>query len=171
MEEMFDTYNEEGEFLSVKPRSECHKKSPGFFHKTVWILIINSKKQILAQKRAKTKGLYPGKWDTPAAGHIQSGESVLQACVRETHEELGLDVKSEDFVFLREWKMEDLWEFAQIFLLKTDAKENEMTLQIEEVEEVKWFSYDDFVKLIYSNDFCPHDIKYKDWVCEYLKNI
>ena len=60
---------------------------------------------------------------------------------------------------------------AQIYLLKTNDKRDEMTLQKEEVSEVKYLSYDEFVKMFYSEDFCDHAKEYKDWVCETLKEL
>ncbi len=44
-----------------------------------------------------------------------------------------------------------------------------MTLQKEEVSEVKYLSYEDFVKLFYSNKFCAHKKEYKDWAVKELK--
>jgi len=35
------------------------------------------------QKRALLKDIQPGKWDTSVGGHIQSGETVTNAILRE----------------------------------------------------------------------------------------
>lgn len=123
----------------------------------------------MVQKRAATKKKSPNKYDMPSAGHVQAGESLLCACVRETREELGLETKEEDFVFLKEWKNPRGWEFAEIFLLETDAKISDMTLQEEEVALVKWLSLEAFEKLLYSDEFCNHAKEYKDWVINMLK--
>ena len=140
MEEMLDTFDINGKFVGVKSRSFCHSEKPGVYHKPVWIWIVNSKGEILVQKRALTKKKSPGKWDMPSAGHISAGESCLLGCIRETKEELGIEVKKEDFIFLKEFLVQRGWELAQIFK-----------------------------KLIYSDKFCNHDKQYKDWVCEILK--
>ncbi len=169
MEEMLDTFDIDGNFLGVKPRSFCHGENPGCFHKPVWIWFKNSNGEILVQKRALTKKKSPGKWDMPSAGHIDAGETCLQGCVRETKEELGIDLKESDFIFLKEFVNLRGWELAQIYLAYTDVKAEDMTLQKEEVECVKWLTYDEFVKLLFSNDFCNHSQEYKQWVAEVLK--
>lgn len=43
MEEIFDVYTREGEHIGAQPKSVCHSENPGFYHKPVWIYIINSK--------------------------------------------------------------------------------------------------------------------------------
>lgn len=105
----------------------------------------------------------------PSAGHVDAGETLLQACVRETREELGLMTKESDYIFLKEMLNQRGWEFAEIYLLKTSAALSDFKLQTEEVAEVKYLSYDEFVKLLYSEDFCSHAKEYKDWICEELK--
>lgn len=169
MEEMLDTFDINGKFLGVRTRSECHAENPGFYHKPVWIWIINDKGEILVQKRAHTKKKSPDKWDMPSAGHIDAGESVLQGCVRETKEELGIDVKESNFILLKEWVNQRGWELAQIYLLKTTTPITKMTLQKEEVAEIKFLKYDEFIKLFYSEEFCNHDPDYKDYISKVLK--
>lgn len=105
----------------------------------------------------------------PSAGHVDAGESILQGCVRETKEELGLVTKESDYIFLKEWLAQSSWELAQVYLLKTDADLKDFTLQKEEVSEVKFLFYDEFVKLFYSDEFVNHSNDYKDWVCKELR--
>lgn len=136
MEEMLDTFDINGNFLGVKSRSFCHNGNPGVYHKPVWIWIINDKGQILVQKRAATKKNSPNKYDMPSAGHVDAGETLLKACVRETEEELGLRCKETDFIFLKEWLNQKGWEFAEIFLLKTKAKVADMKLQKKKLQRL-----------------------------------
>ena len=106
----------------------------------------------------------------PVAGHVDAGKSLLNACVRETKEELCIDVCQKDFEFLGEYQAAEFWEFGQVYLLKIDAKEDEMSLQKEEVSQVKWLNYKDFEKLFYSSKFCNFKKDYRDWICKTLKN-
>ncbi len=169
MDELMDTYDINGNFVGVNTRSFCHGKNPGVYHKPVWVFIKNDQNEILVQKRSTTKTENPGKWDMPAAGHVLAGETSLQGCVRETEEELGLKYEETDFVFLKEWVNQEGWELAQIFMLTTNAKVSEMTLQPNEVDQVKWLKYDEFVKLLYSKKFCQFPIEYKNWIAQVLK--
>ena len=169
MKELLDTYDINGNFVGVQTREFCHSKNPGVYHKPVWIFIKNDNNEILVQKRARCKKENPGKWDMPSAGHVNTGETSLQACVRETEEELGLKFKESDFEFLKEWLVQESWELAQIYLLKTNATIEQMSLQQDEVEDVKWLNYNHFVKLLYSKDFCDFPLDYKDWIAMILK--
>jgi isopentenyldiphosphate isomerase len=169
MEELLDTFDKNGKFLGVTTRAACHVKNPGFYHKVVWIWIVNNAGEILVQKRALSKKTAPGKWDMPAAGHIDAGETPIESCVRETSEELGINASTEDFVFLKQFVNQCGWELAQIYLLRSNLKVENMKLQTDEVDKVEWLKYDDFVKLIYSDDFCNHEKDYKDWACKILK--
>ena len=44
--------------------------------KRVKVLLINSKNEILVQKRAACKKNHPNKWDMPSAGHVDAGETI-----------------------------------------------------------------------------------------------
>lgn len=170
MEEMLDTFDINGNFIGVKSRSFCHSENPGVYHKPVWIWIINSKGEILVQKRAKTKKKSPCKWDMPSAGHIDAGETCLNGCVRETYEELGIKTEEKDYKFLKEFVNKRGWELVQVYLLIKDIDIDNIKLQVEEVECVKWLTYNNFVKLLYSDEFCNHAKEYKDWICKVLKD-
>ena len=169
MEEMLDVFDIDGNHVGVKTRSFCHSENPGVYHKAVWIWIINSKGEILVQKRAKTKKKSPSKWDMPSAGHVDAGETCLSTCVRETFEELGVETQEKDFKFLKEFINVKGWELDQIYLLQKDIDIHNIKLQEEEVECVKWLTYNEFIKLLYSDEFCNHAKEYKDWVSQILK--
>lgn len=73
-------------------------------HRVVHILIINSDtSEIYLQKRALTKNYLPGYYCTSAGGHVQAGETAIQAARRELKEELGIRVrlkKVDNFEFI-----------------------------------------------------------------------
>lgn len=57
--------------------------------------IENENIEVLLQERCNT-GYMDGKYDTACSGHIERGESLLTATVREAKEELGINVNEED---------------------------------------------------------------------------
>ena len=55
----------------------------------------SSATQVLLQLRRNT-GYMDGHWACGASGHVEAAESVLEAALRETDEELGIDVEVKD---------------------------------------------------------------------------
>ncbi len=88
-QEMFPIVDEEGNILRAATRGECHNGSK-LLHPVVHLHVFNSQGDIYLQKRPIWKDIQPGKWDTAVGGHIDLGESVEQALLRETREELGI---------------------------------------------------------------------------------
>ena len=57
-----------------------------------------------------------------------------------------------------------------MYKLENNFETTQMKMQVEEVSEIKWFDFDDFVKLFYSDDFVPYDKEYKDMIVERLQS-
>ncbi len=71
------------------PRSKAHSSSQ-YIHRSICILVLNNKSQLLLQKRSKNKDTYPNFWTLSVTGHVTYGQTYLQAAKRELCEELGL---------------------------------------------------------------------------------
>lgn len=56
------------------------------------------KTEILLQLRSKNVS-GAGKWDRPAAGHLEEGESLLACAKREALEEIGVEFNESDILF------------------------------------------------------------------------
>lgn len=92
-EEMFPIVDEEGNITGAASRGECHNGSM-LLHPVVHLHIFNSRGELFLQKRPAWKDIQPGKWDTAVGGHVDLGENIQQALVREAAEELGIDVSA-----------------------------------------------------------------------------
>ncbi len=88
--ELLDVVDHNDNVIGVKTRGEIHAR--GLMHRAVHILVFNSSGQLFLQKRSMQKDEQPGKWDTSAAGHVDSGEDYLACACREIGEELGIAV-------------------------------------------------------------------------------
>lgn len=88
-EEIFPIVNQEGEVIGSATREECHAQT-FILHPVVHLHIFNSAGELYLQKRVITKKIQPGKWDTAVGGHVDYGEQIEEALLRETCEELGV---------------------------------------------------------------------------------
>lgn len=60
--------------------------------------ICDSQKQVLLHKRANT-GYMDGQWDFAGSGHVDAGETAMQALIRECKEEIGITIDPKDLRF------------------------------------------------------------------------
>src|SRR6185369_4392075 len=91
-QEIFDVVNEQDEVIGRQPRNEVHRL--GLLHRAVHVLVFNSRGEVFLQQRSLSKDRQPGLWDSSASGHLDSGEDYDACAVRETREELGLELQS-----------------------------------------------------------------------------
>jgi len=99
--ELFPLVDELGNITGKATRTECHNGS-FLLHPVVHLHILNSQGELLLQKRAETKDIQPGKWDTAVGGHVDFGETITEALSREVQEEL--NIKSFTPVFIVRYK-------------------------------------------------------------------
>lgn len=161
-----DKGNKTGESKSYE---EAHEK--GFIHRTVHVWILNSKKELLIQKRAMNRRAHPGHWDISAAGHISAGQTSLEAAQREVEEELGIKIPESKFEYLFTGESHSVLnngtyvnnEFQDVYIVPTDLDLSTIKLEKDgEVEEVRFLSIDEFKKWINGNGelMVPHEEEY-----------
>lgn len=88
-EEYFPLVDESGRVIGKATRKECHSGT-FWLHPVVHLHVLNSEGQLYLQKRSENKDIQPGKWDTSVGGHVDYGETVEDALLREVKEELGI---------------------------------------------------------------------------------
>ena len=176
MEEFFDVLNENGEYTGrVESRKKCH--SEGMWHKAVAVFMINSKNQVLLQKRSPKKKLWPNTWDITAGGHVLAGEFGFETIIREIQEEIGINVEKNDMTFIGAATSTNIStdivnkHFNEYYIVNKDVDESKLKLQEEEVSEVKWIDKEEIIKKIKDNyngitdkkAFWEYLIKYYEW--------
>lgn len=98
MEESFDIVDEEDRVIGQALRSACHG-NPQLVHRVAHVLVFNHQGALLLQKRAMSKDVQPGKWDTSVGGHLNPGEDYAVAAQREMSEELGISGQALTFLY------------------------------------------------------------------------
>ena len=156
MEEKIDVLNELGEFTGkVATRDECHQK--GLWHRAVYAFIIDKKGNVLLQKRSANKKMWPSMWDVTVGGHVDSNEFGRQALIRETREELGIEINDDDIKYLVGStsinKQEDIINkhYNECYLITKHIDISDVKLQEEEISEIRYFSKDELLKRIANN--------------------
>lgn len=151
-EEIFPIVNTEGEVVGSATREECHAGT-FLLHPVVHLHIFNSAGELYLQKRVMTKKIQPGKWDTAVGGHVDYGEKIEDALLRETHEELGVRDFTPDFLMRYEFCSQVEAELVYIYKCVYDGDFN---LDPLEVDEGRFWSLDEIKKSIGKGLFTPN---------------
>lgn len=170
--ELIDIVDKNGNFTGqVMDKEEAHDKN--LLHNEVAIFIINDNKQVLLQKRSANKRFGANKWGL-CAGHVDTGESLEKAALREITEEVGLDITADDLKPFaeREILIQDInSHITYFYYVKSNLDEKDFVIQEEELSEVKWFDLDDIIEMINSNGEATTLIKERIYLFEKLKDI
>lgn len=145
--EYLDIYDKNRQKTGKIIERGTHGLVDGEYVNLVLIFIKNSKNEYLIQKTSKEKG---GVWAT-TGGHVKSGSDSHQTIIEEVNEELGLDITNDDF------KLVDTTFIGHglidTYYLEKEIDINDIVVQEEEVEYVKWLTKDDIYKLIEEDIF------------------
>jgi len=161
---MLDVLNENGiKTGEIASRKDVHKL--GLWHRACICIIVNDDNEILMQKRAENKEKYPGLWDISVASHVASKDNSLKTVMRETNEEIGVQIgyraEVRDFRFLTSFRSQlrigDFIEnqFYDLFVLRRNLDPATLSFTDEEVSEVRYLKYADILKLKNSEQLHP----------------
>ncbi|MCB9805821.1 NUDIX domain-containing protein [Candidatus Nomurabacteria bacterium] len=168
--EMIDILNEDGTLTGNQAsKTEIHEK--GFWHRAAHMWFVNDKDKILLQKRSKNVTSHPGKYDISAAGHLSAGDLPLQGALREVEEELGIKLSENDLVKIGEVRTNSTQyngkyinkEINDIYLVFTKLREEDFTIQVEELELITYIPISEFKEWVNSGreDLVMHPDEFK----------
>lgn len=128
---------------------EAHEK--GALHRALSVLIINSKKEILLQRRALGKYHSPGLWTNTCCSHPYPGEDPNEAAKRRLQEEMGMSSEL-TFLFKFQYKCDFEnglieHELDHVFIGKTDDTPH---LNTDEAMAFKWMSIENLEQDMFS---------------------
>lgn len=146
---------------------EAHEK--GALHRALSVLIVNSKKEILLQRRALGKYHSPGLWTNTCCSHPYPGEDPNKAAKRRLQEEMGMSAELEFlFKFLYKCDFENgliEHELDHVFVGETDDTPH---LNTDEAMAFKWMSIENLEQDMLS---CPENYTFWfKWIIQKYRN-
>ena len=191
MQEIVDIYNKDWQRIGTASRDEVHER--GLLHRVVHCWILQESQPVFwFQQRAHTKKDFPDCFDLPCGGHVDAGETPIQAMLRELREEIGLHVTENDLISLGAYRAPDFRipgyydrEMSHVFMLCADTP---AFLLGDEVQCMVRVSADNFYQmevnqrktipvqtengkhiLVDRNQWCCHDGEFQAMILPYLK--
>ena len=153
--ELWDLYDSDRR-LNGKTMVRGEPVPEGCWHIVVHICLFNRKGEMLIQQRQLFKEGWSGLWDVTTGGSSVAGDTSSSAAERELFEEVGIRLSFEDrvpdFSFGDRYSnVLDDWYFAD-----GEADPDSLTLQYEEVKQVKWASKEEILSMIGDGSFIPY---------------
>ncbi len=121
-DEIFDVVDESDRVIGQALRADVHARR--LRHRAVHVFVFNDRSELFIQKRAATKDSFPGRYDSSASGHLNSGEDYDACAIRELREELDLAIPRSRLQ--QHFKIDACeqkgWEFVWTYSLRTRAE-------------------------------------------------
>lgn len=135
--------NEHDEIIGYKERDAV---AQGDIYRVSALWITDEHGRILLAKRSHQKKNDPGKWGPAVAGTVEEGETYESNILKEAEEELGLkDVRPR---FLEKFPVSKERHFFRSWYTLTIPSTTPLTLQEEEVAEIKWWGREELRQMI-----------------------
>lgn len=168
-EERLPLVDASGRVIGSATRRECHT-NPVLMHPVIHLHVFDSSGRICLQKRAMTKDLLPGFWDTSVGGHVCVEETPHQALAREAKEELGIEIPAGvRSIAAYIWHGRNETEYVYSYIMNHDGP---LRPDPEEIDEISFFSvgrirdglgkgfftpnFEHEFLLLEKKGFCPH---------------
>ena len=102
------------------------------------------------------KDIQPGKWDTAVGGHVDLGENVNMALMREAKEELGLTDFTPSHVVSYVFESEIERELVNTFSAVVNQNEVKIVIDPEEISEGRFWTFAEIKENIGKGVFTPN---------------
>ena len=161
--ELVDLYDENRVPLG-KTAERYGKKAPGEYRTVVHVCLFDRQGRMLIQHRTPDKVIWPGYWDVSVGGGVDAGETSRQGAEREFREELGYPL---DLTGCRPTVTVNFpGGFDDFYLATRDVALEELTLQPEEVLEVRWATLEEVLALLEEGKFIRYPAGFLTYLFE-----
>jgi len=158
--------DENDRIIGYDTKANCHK-GEGILHRAFSIFILNSKGELLLQKRSNKKTLWPNYWSNSCCSHPRENETMEDAIKRRLYEELGLKNELE-FVYKFKYhaKYKDIGAEREICYVYIGYNNDLPTINKNEISEYKYINKNDLFK-----DISENPETFTPWFLMEIKNI
>ena len=134
-------------------RISCGDSIPsGCFIRVADVCFVNSKKEFLLQKRRSDDSFCPSMWGLTGGG-LLAGETPVQGLIRETAEEIGIQLNPRLLTLIHTYKINSIW--VDVFLSPQEFSHQDMIIQTSEMTKAIWIPLPKVKKIIGSDQFVP----------------
>eukprot|EP00826_Nyctotherus_ovalis_P028267 TRINITY_DN2234_c0_g2_i2.p1 TRINITY_DN2234_c0_g2~~TRINITY_DN2234_c0_g2_i2.p1 ORF type:complete len:178 (-),score=54.46 TRINITY_DN2234_c0_g2_i2:54-587(-) len=137
-DELVQIVDEENKAVKGAPRWVMRKQN--LPHRSSYVFIYNSKKQLYVQMRTLTKDYLPGYYTLCTGGVVQVDEPDLVNAKREVAEEMGIENSVLNFIATKHYKDDKVDVWQNIYTLYYNGPVNN---QKEEVDHVEMWDIDE----------------------------
>ncbi|MBP9765144.1 NUDIX domain-containing protein [Candidatus Babeliales bacterium] len=122
-DEILDLVDEQDCVVQTMPRLQVYNQNLCSQMRSVWLIIKNQHGQMWIPRRSWNVDRLPGHLDGSVSGHVLAGETYEQALVRETMEEVGLQLQPGSYSFLGKLtpQAHNTFCFASVYEMLVDA--------------------------------------------------
>lgn len=135
-----------------------HAVENGIVKRVSQVFLFNAAGEILIQKRGANTVAFAGRWNASAAGHVDVGETYLEAMLREMEEEIGISgIPLQDVgnIYMEEREGDELRKsFCTVYAGRYDGP---VSIDGVEAVETRWVAPDALARWLAErpDDFTP----------------
>ena len=163
--EYFDLYDKTGQKLNKKILRGT-KSNSGEYHIVVNVWIRNKENKYLIQQRNKQSDTIPFMWAT-TAGAVVAGDTSFNTAIKETKEELGVNLLAKELKLVKRYIIEDDYGnyFIDIYVIQQEILLDNLIIDKSEVKACKFATMKEIKKLIINNRFWDYEqiVKQNDY--------
>lgn len=148
-EEYLDLIDEHDQVIGQAPRSEFITKK--LLHRSIVVIVFNSKGEIFVHQRTFDKTVYPGCYDMFVGGGVLAGETYEEAALRELKEELSIKKTKLQPLFKSRFKNKQLNLFFHVFKCVYDGP---VKIEKKEIIHGRFMALDELKQLLKKEKFC-----------------
>ncbi len=136
MTEFFDWVDRNDRVIGITSREDAHRLN--LYHRAVHLYARGETGGLVLQKRSLSKDVEPGLWTVSCSGHVDRGETFVEAAKREMLEELGVSIGSSELAVLlhSDPSLQNGYEFVRSYEILTRITPVHDPLEISELCEI-----------------------------------